>query len=134
MLREDYKEAYKNLALVHLKLKNNDTAREFAKKALELDSEDYQIPYIIGTAYTAKKEYEKDKICILCGSIFHSEKKNVTHCSQKCVGVTRRKAKEDNKIKGKATEKSKGMTITEIAVAARKEHLTYGQYVIKYGL
>ena len=48
--------------------------------------------------------------------------------------MTRRKAKEDKKLKGKETKKSKGMTITEIAVAARKEHLTYGQYVIKYGL
>lgn len=37
-------------------------------------------------------------------------------------------------MKCKATQKSKGMTITEIAVAARKENLTYGQYVIKYGL
>ena len=88
----------------------------------------------ICTKNARKKEYEKDKICIVCGSIFHSEKKNVTHCSKKCVGVTRRKAKEDNKLKGKATKKAKGMTITEIAVAARKENLTYGQYVIKYGL
>ena len=68
----------------------------------------------IRTKNARKKEYEKDKICIDCGSIFHSEKKN--------------------ELKGKATKKAKGMTITEIAVAARKEHLTYGQYVIKYGL
>ena len=43
VLREDYKDAYKNLAIVHLKLKNQDTAIEFALKALNYDEEDYQI-------------------------------------------------------------------------------------------
>lgn len=59
VLREDYKDAYKNLAIVHLKLKNHDTALEFASKALVIDNTDYQIHYIMGTAYTAKKNTKK---------------------------------------------------------------------------
>lgn len=34
----------------------------------------------------------------------------------------------------KRQPKKKGPSITEIAVMARKEHMTYGQYVAKHGL
>ena len=44
------------------------------------------------------------------------------------------KSEKDQKQEVKKRKKGKGPTITEIAVAARKEHLTYGQYVAKYGL
>lgn len=40
---------------------------EFASKALVIDNTDYQIHYIMGTAYTAKKEYEKAVASLLEG-------------------------------------------------------------------
>ena len=43
-------------------------------------------------------------------------------------------SEKDAKQVPKKRKKGKGPTITEIAIDARKEHLTYGQYVAKYGL
>ena len=43
-------------------------------------------------------------------------------------------SEKDRKDEVKKRRKGKGPTITEIAIEARKEHLTYGQYVAKYGL
>lgn len=37
-------------------------------------------------------------------------------------------------IKKRTKATAKRLTIDEIAVAARKEHMSYGQYVAKYGL
>ena len=43
------------------------------------------------------EELEKDKICVICGSVFHSERKNQKACSDRCrttIHIRRQRAKE----------------------------------------
>lgn len=47
-------------------------------------------------------EKKKDKICPICGSVFHSEYPNKIYCSKKCATKNRdKKRKRNNKFKGK---------------------------------
>ena len=81
--------------------------------------------------------------CIICGNEFKSKSKNHICCSKKCqvkrnciVTEQQRKnryyeEKQKNLIK-EAMPKSNHDAIANIAIAARKEGLTYGQYVAKY--
>ncbi len=96
------------------------------------------------------------KTCVVCGKQFDSFVNNQKTCSAECrkinedrvwheryerlkmEGATERiKAKEEKNnfpIPHKKREKKKKLTIDDIAVLARQEHLTYGQYVAKYGI
>lgn len=60
-LRENYIEAYKALCIVYIRSKEEDKAIELGKKALLIAQDDYAIPYMIGTAYLAGKNF-KDSI------------------------------------------------------------------------
>lgn len=58
-LRDNYIDAYKNLAVVHVKNKEPEKAVELCKKALEFETEDYTLYYIAGTAYMSMKKFEE---------------------------------------------------------------------------
>lgn len=58
-LRENYLDAYKNLCVILMQLKEEDKAVELAQKAKLIDSEDYTYDYLIGTAYVALKKYDE---------------------------------------------------------------------------
>lgn len=77
------------------------------------------------------------KQCIVCGQNFVPRKYTQKCCGKKCrLENTRRRQKEIYEEHYRAIRKEKQKppknNITEIAVAARKEGLTYGQYVAKY--
>ena len=80
------------------------------------------------------------KKCIICGTEFKPSKSTVVCCSESCKKKRQReneKAKhaeyreEQKKSKKKKTNHKQ---LADIAIDARKEGLTYGQYVVKYGL
>lgn len=94
-----------------------------------------------------------EKICKECGKSFEApgNQHNLTFCSMECRKTAeRRRLKEsrerrleaarqelkenDKKPKVVRRKRKPSLTIGEIAVMARKEHMTYGQYVGKYGL
>ena len=58
-LRKEYIEAYKSLCVVLLKLDLSEEAIEYAEKGQSIAEEDYLFDFIIGTAYTKLKEFEK---------------------------------------------------------------------------
>ena len=86
------------------------------------------------------------KICIICGKEFVPKTHKATMCSHECRVIRRNEiAKEFNERKKalnagkknqpkrrKQKEKTNHDKIADIAIAARKEGLTYGQYVAKY--
>lgn len=88
----------------------------------------------------------KTKTCKICGKEFLAKSYKATMCSSECRKIRnleiareqneRRKAMNAEKAKQSKVRKPKEKTnrdkITEIAIAARKEGLTYGQYVAKY--
>lgn len=90
----------------------------------------------------SKKTKEAAK-CIVCGNEFKKLRKDHVCCSKKC---SQKKYKESTKIrvaewreKQKAKKKEpKPVSLhkarADIAIAARAEGLSYGQYVAKYGL
>lgn len=65
-LRENYIDAYKNLAIVYVKNKEPQKAVDLCKKALEFEQQDYTLYYIVGTAYMSMKKFEE--------SVFYLEK------------------------------------------------------------
>ncbi len=80
------------------------------------------------------------KPCMICGELFQPSKINHNCCSQKC---RKKHFREQNRIysaehaaRERANNKAKAKTnydrIIEIDAAAKKEGLTYGQYVAKY--
>ncbi len=106
------------------------------KKALERSRE--------ASAERAKQRTEIK--CSECGRVFIPPKKGVVTCSNECskkraerLGRERVKAyarKEytsaAKKLPGKTGKKAK--SLTEIEKAAMAKHLSYGQYVARYGL
>lgn len=57
-LRPEYADAYKNLCLIFLKLKNNADLIEYANKASILFPEDYMYDFVKGTVMMDLKQYE----------------------------------------------------------------------------
>ena len=86
------------------------------------------------------KEYEK-RICPVCNTEFMPKYHNAICCSEECK-LKRRRAKEKAhkehycelaKIRERKKQAKKNHDkIADIAIAARKEGLTYGQYVANY--
>ena len=73
--------------------------------------------------YKSPKRFE----CGWCGLFFESKKKE-DYCCEEC----RQKGENRKRSRGRRTKNT--LSIDAIAVAARKEGLSYGQYVAKYGL
>ena len=88
--------------------------------------------------YIACKEFairnKKRKKCEVCGNILIG--KHFKYCSQGCREEAERQRKaEAQEIKAKKRRSRKPkLSIGEICKRAAEEHLTYGQYVLKYGL
>ena len=76
-----------------------------------------------------KKTYKAVKIfeCGWCGLFFQSGKK-AEYCCEEC------RQKGENRKRNRGRRSKNTLSIDAIAVAARKEGLSYGQYVAKYGL
>ena len=83
--------------------------------------------------------------CSECGRVFFPQRANTNTCSPKCSNARskrlqrQRQAAYNEETYKSATVKAgkpkrKIKTLKEITAAAAKEHLTYGQYVLKYGL
>ena len=80
--------------------------------------------------------------CCICGKEFEKSVANSKYCSDECrkVGLSnnvknfheRKMQQELEQRKKRKRQKNNRDKITEIAIAARKEGLTYGQYVAKY--
>ena len=99
---------------------------------------------------------ERNGICKVCGQDFKKSKKSWVFCSDECRSKNKRKSNAKyeyececchqifkSAIEGKKFcsercrkigKKKKIMSIEEIAKAARKEGITYGEYVRKYGV
>ena len=75
------------------------------------------------------EEYKSPKLfeCGWCGLFFQSRKKE-EYCCDEC------RKKGENRKRKRAKKKFGLNSIDAIAIAARKEGLSYGQYVAKYGL
>lgn len=87
------------------------------------------------------KKY-KPIACVVCGTIFQKRKKDHVCCSQSCQLKRRREYEKEmnalyraqKKEKENDIKKTNHEKIADIAIAAREEGLTYGQYVVKYKL
>ncbi len=76
--------------------------------------------------------------CVWCGKEFMPEYHNVVCCSEECKkkrqSAQDKSRREKFNAKDKAPEKTNHEKIAEIAIEARKQGMSYGQYVAKYNL
>lgn len=89
--------------------------------------------------------------CAICGNAYVATRANCKYCCKECAEQGNRMIARENNGKYKAGEKiaikrelsnakkvieqvTHKMTITEIAVAANKAGMSYGQYVSQMGL
>lgn len=81
-------------------------------------------------------ERKKKKSCTICGKPLGEYHSNL-YCSKKCAyEATKRRLRENAEIKSikpKEPKKPK-LTISEVCRRAFAEHLSYGEYVKKYGV
>lgn len=76
--------------------------------------------------------------CEICGAqcVGHV---NARYCPE-CRGEVKKSTQRESKAKSAARKKAKGrkagrpLTLGQIAAEARRLHMSYGQYVAKYGL
>lgn len=76
-----------------------------------------------------KPQLLSEQVCEFCGKIFSYPRKK-KYCSDICCS----KANGKGTVYKSNAKKNPTMTIEQIASASRKEGLSYGQYVAKYGL
>ena len=81
-----------------------------------------------------------DKICYICGKPFRAHHCEI-YCSEKCRKegtnryiTERRNLLYGNDLKDEKPKEKPKLSIGEISVLARKEGLTYGQYIVKHNL
>lgn len=85
-----------------------------------------------------KKEAQKQQravaTCVICGKPTNRAR-TIKYCSKECYEESRRRVFREGRIK-KTEKKPKKpvLSISEICKLAAEEHLTYGQYVEKYGV
>lgn len=76
------------------------------------------------------------KECHICKKPFKSRAKHAMFCCYACGKEAKKRREAEKRFDAVTTDKSlraKGvMTLREISIAAKKEGLTYGQYVTKY--
>lgn len=91
--------------------------------------------------------FDEKKVCPVCGKVFQKDKYRAAkkYCSQECRDSAQLESKRNYDRKNYATiydrrktrknkKKFNNQSIVDITVAARKEGMTYGQYVAKYGV
>lgn len=69
--------------------------------------------------------------CKVCGKEFQPVNWRQIYCGKECNIVANKRIQKERYRKEK-THRRGGLTIAEIALMARAEGLTYGQYVAKY--
>lgn len=81
-----------------------------------------------------------DRVCTVCGKTFSANHCEI-YCSDKCrkegmnrYVTERRNILYGNELKQEQRREKPKISIGEISVLARKEGLTYGQYVVKHRL
>ena len=94
-------------------------------------------------AKAAKKEYGKGT-CPVCGEEFVKETGNQAYCSARCRQLLQNRQKAEARAaerrerqaakKAPRRKKPGGQSAASIVREARKEGLSYGQYVAKYGV
>ena len=74
--------------------------------------------------------------CSECGNEFTAHHKGCKTCSPECANARIKRLKHERSAKTKIVKKNihKPKTLSRIAAEARAEHMTYGQYVAKYGV
>lgn len=81
--------------------------------------------------YTKKNGYKKGTLkvlnCAYCGETFHT-----LHKCKYCSTICRQKA--NGRYVKKSRPKKASLSLEAIAKLARAEGLSYGQYVMKYGI
>ena len=74
---------------------------------------------------------KKSKECENCGKSIVPTNTRSLYCCQKCREESRKLLKAQREKKGRT---KCNMTVSEINERARAEHLSYGQFVGKYGI
>ncbi|MGM9551534.1 MAG: hypothetical protein ACI3XA_04695 [Clostridia bacterium] len=90
--------------------------------------------YICKTCVDLGTRIVSRRYCSKCGTIFTPKNGEWYFCSDKCRGEEANANREKVRAPQSKKKKEKKETITSIQRKAQKEHLTYGQYVQKYGL
>lgn len=109
---------------------------EFTPKKV---NQKYCCPACANKGYYAKLNEERRQMraeatCVICGKPTNRAK-TIKYCSKECYIEARKRMFREARIK-KAEKKPKKpvLSISEICRLAAAEHLTYGQYVEKYGV
>jgi predicted nucleic acid-binding Zn ribbon protein len=79
-----------------------------------------------------KMNYQKEKVCMLCGTSFIAYTPNAKYCSDKCKHIMQLKYDEKNRQKyaeKKKEQKKKANALADILKAAQEAGMSYGQYV-----
>lgn len=69
--------------------------------------------------------------CVVCNKLYIATRANAKYCSATCreIGTSELKSAYREQQKVAKPKRKKKQSVTEIAVAARKAGMTYGQYV-----
>lgn len=77
--------------------------------------------------------------CTICGKTFHTTTGHRLMCGD-CLRAENERVSQDalakiaaKRARTRATRRSSGMSIEEIAKLAAEKHMSYGEYVAKYG-
>ena len=77
--------------------------------------------------------------CTICGKVFHTTTGHRLMCGD-CLRAENERVSQDalakiaaKRARTRATRRSSGLSIEEIARRAAEKHMSYGEYVAKYG-
>lgn len=73
------------------------------------------------------------RACVVCGKKFQPVARTQIYCSKVCAKKRDRELRREREL-AQREEKKKSNALIDIAVAARREGMSYGQYVAKYGV
>ena len=86
----------------------------------------------------SKVNYSVKRVCRICKTEFISHSSNGRYCSEECKKKgdkeNNRRGWDKQKEKMKIMYKPKGSALSQVAMAARKSGMTYGQYVGIYNI
>lgn len=83
----------------------------------------------------------EERKCVVCGNKFTATRPNSKYCSDECRDEGRRKltkandkAKREREREARKARKNSQKSLVEIAVAAKKAGMNYGEYVARMGV
>lgn len=141
-----YREAFKSAAArekVGKPMKCVLCGKEFIATSVQSKfcSKECQSKHTKSKAKAKRLEMKSKMTCEVCGKPL-TEYRSYNYCSKKCMQKAKKLFLKENSdinrqmAKPRRSKKSKGpkLSISEICKLAMEEHLSYGQYVEKYGL